>query len=289
MVKNISGATLQNVIHFFYTGNIEINTQNAESLLAAASLLLSPKLERKCTDFFEQPGIIDASNCIGIWAIARKYAFHELKTVASQAIYEQFLEVSKNGEFLRLDDAHLVELLGSDKMNITSEEDVFNAIVDWVQFKVDERKLLFPKIVAAVRIHQLNEKFMLRNVFTACKRFECLDTMDELCEVKNDGNMVLSKRALVSPDLLAISFENMEIKIETFSRRFQKWKFMDNIEIKKTWFGAEFVDQHLYIIGGRNDKDTPVNTVIIHFPFEKNRMLKRLTFLLNFNFNRFSG
>lgn len=264
-LKNICGATLQSVIHFFYTGRIEINKENAESLLAAASFLLSHELQQKCTEYFEQPDLIDTSNCIGIWTVASKYAFHDLKAAAAEVIFDEFMEVSKNDEFPRLNEADLVELLGNDKLNVSSEEDVLNAVVNWVQFGVDERRFLFPQIVRAVRVSLFSTQFMTHNVFSVCKRFGCIDTFVELCEVKNDPNIISSERSPAYPDLLAIKYEMSGVAFETFSQRLQQWKVHDE-NTEKTCFAAELVGIHLYLIGGWITEQRPhtvVNTVSI--------------------------
>lgn len=61
-INDIPGDILESVVHIFYTGKIDINEGNAESLLYAASFLLSSHLQKKCTEFFVQPEMIVLQN-----------------------------------------------------------------------------------------------------------------------------------------------------------------------------------------------------------------------------------
>lgn len=92
-IANIDGATLDKVVKCFYTGNIEISVENVEALLAAASFLLFPYLQEKCTEFLARPGIVNIVNCVGIWAIARLYEYEDLKELTFPFILRHFREI----------------------------------------------------------------------------------------------------------------------------------------------------------------------------------------------------
>ncbi len=52
-----------------------------------------------------------------------------------------FMEISiKSEEFLELDFEQLILILNSDELNIKSEEIVFDAVIRWIDYKIDERK-----------------------------------------------------------------------------------------------------------------------------------------------------
>lgn len=157
-IYDIPGDILTSVVHFFYSGNIDINEGSAEFLLYAASFLLSPHLQQRCTEFIIQSGMIVQQNCVGIWMVAGRYSFQELRVAAAEFVFEHFLAVSKHEEFLRLDENDLMEILDCDTIYVNSEKDVFNALVDWVQFDLAKRKALFSKLaVRAIRVNLLEE------------------------------------------------------------------------------------------------------------------------------------
>lgn len=155
MIGDIDGETLQSVVECIYTKKVDVNEENVDSLLAAASFFLFPHLEHKCTEYLALPGILNESNSVGVYDIAIKYAFAPLKESAFAFICDNFLEVIKHDEFLRLSKAGLVELLKIDYIAIDSEEQMFNALVKWVKFDLDQRKLQFPELVRLVRLDSL--------------------------------------------------------------------------------------------------------------------------------------
>lgn len=162
MIKDIRGDTLRAVVHFLYSGTIEITVDNAESLLAAASFFLSSQLQKKCTDFFTEPGVIDTHNCVGIWKVAFHYVFRDLELAAAEVLFENIIEVSKTDDFLRLSSTEMTKILDNDAIDVDSEEDVFNALVNWIEFDINERRTLFPDLVRAVRVNHLKESVSLR-------------------------------------------------------------------------------------------------------------------------------
>lgn len=163
-MEKMKGDILRSVIECCYTGTCDINDDNIEYLLAAASYLIIPHLQAKCTDYLKTPGMINVKNCIGMWKIATLYAFEELERIASVIVFEHFLEVAKNEEFLQLEEPDLIDLLESERIVIDSEEDVFNALVDWVEF-FEERKPMFNKLLKVVRINLLKESVGLKQYF----------------------------------------------------------------------------------------------------------------------------
>lgn len=203
-IADIDGATLDAVVKCFYTGDIEISEQNIEALLAAASFLLFPYLEEKCTDFLAQPGLVNKSNCFGIWALAKSYAFDDLKEIALPYVLDNFAEVVKSDGFRQLNKSDLMELVENDEIAVDSEKVVFNAIVDWIQFDLNKRKIEFPDIIRGVRLHLLPSpvspihkpilnqilidffsQFIFKRVLSVCQQLECVDTFIALNDSMN--------------------------------------------------------------------------------------------------------
>lgn len=156
VIGDIDGTILRSVIEYIYTERIDVNEENVELLLAAASFFLFPQLEHKCTDFLVLPGVLNESNCVEIFDIAFKYAFVRLQEAALAFILDHFAEViSNHDKYLRLSKPGLVQLLKCDYIAADSEEKIFNALVKWVQFDVTMRKPDFPELVRLIRLNSL--------------------------------------------------------------------------------------------------------------------------------------
>lgn len=156
VISGIDGTTLDSIVKCFYTGEIDINEQNVEALLAAASFLLFPHLEEKCTDFLRKPELVNELNCLEIWALARRYAFNDLTDIAFPFVLDNFSDLVESENFYRLNKSDLIELLENDELVVDSEEDVFNAVTKWVEFDSSKRKTDFADLVRCVRLHLLS-------------------------------------------------------------------------------------------------------------------------------------
>lgn len=156
-----SGAILEQVVHYCYSGLIEINAENIEELLAASSFLMFPYMQEKCTEYLAQPGVVDVSNCLGIWLLATRYSYQQLKAFATRIIFEKILEVVQSAEFVHLNKQELLEILSSSEIAVDSEEEVFNALVHWIEFDLAERAIMFADLVRVVRVKRL--KFSVSN------------------------------------------------------------------------------------------------------------------------------
>lgn len=71
------------------------------------------------------------------------------------------MEVVNCEEFRQLDRQPLTDLLKSDNLNVDSEEDVFEALTDWVEFKLSGRKSLVPELIGMIRMNRLDQSVSL--------------------------------------------------------------------------------------------------------------------------------
>ena len=102
------------------TFQVEVTRENAQNLLATASLLEMMPIQRACAKFMEMQ--LDVNNCIGIHDFACAHSLLELAQKAREFIEKNFTQVSVTEEFLHLSFSQLLELLGSDELNVEKEE-----------------------------------------------------------------------------------------------------------------------------------------------------------------------
>lgn len=65
---------------------------------------------------------------------------------------EHFLEVIQNQEFLLLPTAEIVKLLSSDDINVPDEETIFQALMMWVRYDVQNRQQDLGVLLAYIRL-----------------------------------------------------------------------------------------------------------------------------------------
>lgn len=59
------------------------------------------------------------------------------------------VQVMESEEFMLLPANQLIDIISSDELNVRSEEQVFNAVMAWVKYSIQERRPQLPQ----VRIH----------------------------------------------------------------------------------------------------------------------------------------
>lgn len=149
-IENVDWKTLFDIIQFCYTGDIEINESSINSILSAAEMLQFVKLKEKCAEFYKT--ILKLDNCLGIEALAKQYNIRSLQKLASSMALEQLKETCQTKEFQHLEVEQLTDLLNNEYLIIDSEEDVFNAVVKWVEFDLENRKLFVETLLQTVRV-----------------------------------------------------------------------------------------------------------------------------------------
>lgn len=59
-------------------------------------------------------------------------------------------------EFMLLPANQLIDIISSDELNVRSEEQVFNAVMAWVKYSIQERRPQLPQVSCATVTHFLH-------------------------------------------------------------------------------------------------------------------------------------
>ncbi|KAK3089299.1 hypothetical protein FSP39_002479 [Pinctada imbricata] len=148
-IHEISSTTFQSVLEFLYTGAIDISEGNCQDVLAAANMLGISDLVSICSKFLKLQ--LDAENCLGIYRFADAYSCEKLKADAEKFINKNFPKVSYQEEFLELPQELVSEILLSENLFIKSEQEVFQAAMNWLLFDPAIRRREIYKILTPVR------------------------------------------------------------------------------------------------------------------------------------------
>ena len=177
-INNIEADALEALINYAYTAKLEIKVNNVESLLASACMLQVTDVKNACCEFMKSQ--LHPSNCLGIRAFADDYGCTQLFEIANDYAKENFMDVSKNQEFLLLNVDQIVDILKSDDLNVSSEEEVFHALFLCVNQNPETRKQKLHEVLPAVRLGLLSPHFLVDEVEPAVKFSEkCKDILLE--------------------------------------------------------------------------------------------------------------
>lgn len=154
-IKDVDGAVLQQLVGYCYSGEIGIDISNAKNLTKAANMFRFTEVLKNCAAFYSS--ILSASTCLGIREIADLHNLGPLMEAAHDFMLDNFSKVFKCDEFNQLSAEHLSVLLKDDEINVTSEEEVFMALMGWVKYDISNRKQSFGALLGCVRFQHIKE------------------------------------------------------------------------------------------------------------------------------------
>ncbi|XP_071181603.1 kelch-like protein 21 isoform X1 [Mytilus galloprovincialis] len=148
--NDISAWTMKRIIDYIYTGKLEINTDNVQELLVAGSMLQYEAIVDSCCKFLKCQ--LDPYNCLGIEKFAQMHSCHRLEEEAYKHALENFSVVTEQVEFLELTVDSLIRYVSSDWIDVRTEEIVYDAVIKWIEFDVDERKKYITQLLENIRL-----------------------------------------------------------------------------------------------------------------------------------------
>ena len=162
VLKEVDSSAIELLIGFVYTGSIEVTEDNVQSLLPAANLLHLTEVRDACCNFLKQQ--LDPSNCLGFMAFADLHSCPDLFTASQRFAQKHFPEVRVSEEFVHLEASTVIELISSNDLGVLSEEDVFEAVVQWVKHDKENRNCHLPDLIQNVRYELLSSNYILKHV-----------------------------------------------------------------------------------------------------------------------------
>ncbi|TMW52279.1 hypothetical protein DOY81_002612 [Sarcophaga bullata] len=277
-MKEIEPTALESLINFAYSGQVRIDNQNVQSLMMGASFLQLLKVRNACADFLISR--FHPHNVLGIRHFADSMSCTHLIRAADKYIDSNFTKVSQSEEFLNLEFEELIELIKSDFLNVKSEEIVFEACMKWVKFSEDKRSLMFPQVLAQVRLPLLSPQFLADRVAREemiRSSHQCRDLLDEA----KDFHLMPERRGLlqsfrtrqrgefISGQIYAVgglaSNGESVSTVEIYDPITQKWRMGEQMSMMRSRVGVAVMDGKLYAFGGFNGSER-LSTVEVYDP-----------------------
>ena len=157
--EKISGAVMEDVLEFIYTGSVEVTQENSKDLTAVANYLLIPGLKKLSGRFLERQMV--KSNCISTFYFAEMYQCDELITNTRKFIHANFASVAEMDEFLNLEAKEVERWISSDEISVAVEEDVLKIVLKWIEQNKSERKASFEQLFRHLRLASLSRDFLI--------------------------------------------------------------------------------------------------------------------------------
>lgn len=157
-LDELSAKVMRSILDYMYSGEIDINKENALDVTVAADYMLMPDLKNKGCNFLLRK--MTASNCLTILKVAEKYNFAELYGKALKFAQENYHAICKKENFKSLSATQFEEIISGNDL-VAKEEDVFESLVEWVNFDLDTRRRLFHELFSHVRLIYLPRNYLI--------------------------------------------------------------------------------------------------------------------------------
>ncbi|XP_022809554.1 kelch-like protein 12 [Stylophora pistillata] len=154
--ESISPDVLKIILDSIYTGDLLVNEDNVSKVLAAADHLQVASAVHQCCNFLLTEFVklrFDFETYCRIWEIALSYKLKDLQDAAECNVAKMYADVCDSEEFLtHIGGNQLVSLLSREELTAPSETFVFKSVMQWINFKKEERMAVAGKVIGAVRL-----------------------------------------------------------------------------------------------------------------------------------------
>lgn len=280
-LKQVDPDAMEMLVDFAYTASIEVNEENVQTLLPASSLLQLNNVRIACCEFLKKQ--LHPSNCLGIRSFADAHTCGDLLESSHKFALLHFVDVTQTEEFLLLRGEHVLELISSNEINVKNEEQVFDAVISWINHDKENRKQYLNKLLSQVRLPLLSTECLTSRVETA----EVIKSNQECCKdlliealkyhlLPEKRSMLKSPRTRPRnpsgqvPILFAIgggSLFAIHSECECYDPKVDRWCTIPSMSTKRARVGVAVVDREIYAVGGY-DGSTDLATVERYCPQE---------------------
>ncbi|XP_076455943.1 kelch-like protein 18 [Babylonia areolata] len=267
-MEGIEPSALEAMVNFAYTGSVAIDRYNAQSLLIAASFLNLRHVREACCNFFKDR--LHISNCLSVRSFADQYMCCNLVEATNKFIECNFRQVAATDDFLSLTKEDILDIISRDELNVCSEEEVFEAVLEWVKHK-EERKAHIPELMVQVRLPLLTPPYLSDRVASENlikNSLQCRDLLDEardylLMPERRILMQTFKTRPRCCTDIPGVIYAigglnpsgNSMNTVEQYDPVTGKWSMAEPMSTTRSRVGTAVMDGKLYAIGGYNGSD----------------------------------
>ncbi|ESP03276.1 hypothetical protein LOTGIDRAFT_137657 [Lottia gigantea] len=167
--------TLSLVLDYIYTGQVILTEETVQNLLSASNLFQLLSLRDGCAQFMMNH--VTVSNCIGIYFFAKAHQCEVLASKAKEMINNQFSTLCHQQEFLLLPADKLVEIIKDSDINVSGEEIVYEACMEWLNHDMDSRYKHLVDVINCVRFANISSYYF-------CDRIEKNTSLNDCPEIQ---------------------------------------------------------------------------------------------------------
>lgn len=157
-LRGVTSEAIKEIINFCYTGKLEINMKNVGKLLEAADVLDCELVEDHCVNYLQKSLKTNPEICFSVQSIADFYDYEDLSMDARQCALENFSKIKNGAAFLNLRAYQIKYLFSDDHLKVAKEEEVFEALLTWINHDRVNRENDFLDLLKCVRYAEFSDE-----------------------------------------------------------------------------------------------------------------------------------
>lgn len=272
-LPGIDSETMRYIVDYAYLRQVTITAYNVSKLLLAADYLCIAGIHKMCCQYYKDN--LTPINCLLVLRFARDHFCKGLEDSVFQYILHNFTEISKYcTDILLLSYEDLVAITSSDVLNVKSEEIVWETILAWLNYDVENRKQYVVNLLKCVRHGLLETQYFLERVKDhplvtsndSCRPI-IIDTLKFLYDLETiqeaNGEVLtpeVARPRIPHEILFAIggwSGGSPTNAIESYDTRADRWIVVPEVDPvgPRAYHGLAVIGYNIYVIGGFDGMD----------------------------------
>ena len=262
-LHDMDPASVECIINFMYTAEMDISEDNVQSLLPASTILQVEPVRKACCNFLSTQ--LSPSNSLGILTFADLHGCMDLLAAAKDYALINFVEVSRTEEFLHLNLKRLLEIVSDDNLYAHDESQVYFAVMNWIKHDLPNRKHQLTELLSLVKLPLLGRDFLMFTVEPdelIRSNLNCKDLIIEamkyhlLPEMRpylHNSRIRHRRNAKLAPLVLSVgggSLFAIHCECECYEPRTNKWFMIAPMSSRRARLGVSTAFGMVYAVGG---------------------------------------
>ena len=274
-LKNLTGRAMDDILHFVYTGEAYIHDDNVRQLTATANFLKLDGLKEMAVAYLEKK--LNPTNAVEIMMLAKKHNCATLVASCEKMIQENFVMVSRSDGFKKCSIEILIDFVKSEDLKVMKEEEVYEAVMQWVRYNSYDGEKNLAKILQHVRMPLMSPLYISENIERdeVIKRSpNCLEIVQEAKKyhlpssdrTQFDSLQTRPRKFMgVVWGIVSVGGwqENVPTKdVYAFIPSNSKWHPLSPIYAPRYNHAVVSCDGFIYVLGGRDDSTRLISSVL---------------------------
>ncbi|XP_077292532.1 kelch-like protein 15 [Arctopsyche grandis] len=245
--KGIHDESIAKAFEFLYKGTVELRQEQIANVIKLAEMWQIDELKKYCYSYLET-----------VCRTNRKVSQKNEKI--DDYLLDNFLKITKHQTFLNMSADDVKRLLSSDDLQVSSEEQVFEGLSQWVKHDFINRKNHLYSLMKCIRFPLCSVSFLLEEVMSLCcesvKGCQLLLVAlnwHEMPQKRSNLPLMNSKPRNKNKQVLIIgqSFGDL-LTIDAYNLKSKSWTDYPTMDLKIESFSTAVFKNNILMFGGRN-------------------------------------